>query len=231
MTNVLRAARDEARDTVRWVGRQLGVFLLVGFLLGNGLTAFSVYAGVEPSDVGLSASALFVPGILVTGAVAAWLEVGGFERLRADPSAASEFVALGLVQLPFSFLPAAYAASVLLGEPLGLQSVYAVGCVLAAAWASLYGGLDRIGVDADVFAWTPVYVLLGIVVAWLALLVAEIVQVGSGSSVQSAISLLRTDPGLVVVAVAGQSLACYLGVLHARRGESPLWFGRRGDSE
>lgn len=192
---------------------QLGFFVLLGVLLANLVGAVDVYTGVGPSDAGIPDPAAFVGGILLVGVVATWLEAGGYERLGADRTALGEFVALGLVGLPFSLLPTAAAISVVVGTVPAARSLYQLGCALAAAWLTLYGGLDRRDLDADLFLWAPIYVLAGVLV----LFGAEVLLAVS-TAAEPVPGWLRSDLVLVVLLFAGQLLSLLLGALHVRRG-------------
>lgn len=213
MSNPLRTVGAQARSATGWIAVQLGLFLLLGLLLANLARAVDVYTGVGPSDAGISRGAAFVGAILLVGALATWLQAGGYERLGADRSGLGEFVALGLVGLPFSLLPAVAAVSVLVGTVPAARSLYQLGCALVAAWLGLYGGLDRLDLDADLFSWAPIYVLAG------ALLLGVVEALFAVSTVDESLpGWLRSDAVLAVVLFAGQLLALLLGALHVRRG-------------
>ncbi len=121
-----------------------GVTILVGVTVAR-------LAGVTTADLE-SVAPLEVVGVgvlVLAVGLASWLEDGGYERLGADPTGGARFAWLAFFYLPLAVLPLRVAlGATTTSGPTGVATLSVqLGCVALAAWLSLYGGLDRLGLE------------------------------------------------------------------------------------
>ncbi|MFC4248504.1 hypothetical protein ACFOZ7_16465 [Natribaculum luteum] len=118
--------------------------ILVGVMVARvaGVTAADLESVVPLEVVGA--------GVLVLAVgLASWLEDGGYERLGADPTGGAQFAWLAFFYLPLAVLPLRVGlGATTAGGPTGVAALSVqLGCVALAVWLSLYGGLDRLGLE------------------------------------------------------------------------------------
>lgn len=147
MDTLPNSASDESRR--QYLSRVFRTFVAVFFVLAAGsVLGLSTLGTARSRSVPPIADWLVLPALLVVSAVVAgWLVDGGYERLGADPAAAGEFGWLAFLYVPVALLPmrAAFVAA-------GFASVagYAflvVAAIALAGWLTLFGGLDRLGLE------------------------------------------------------------------------------------
>lgn len=225
MTRTIRRLRATGRAVLVELGAAVGTFVGLAWAASNAAMAID---GEFGGSIG-ERSAPVVPEVAVWAGVfgvavggTLWLERGGYRRLGANATGGIDFAWLSVVALPATFLPGAYALSLLVDPPAGAANLYPLGCALVGARLAFYGGLERLRLDR-IGLGRP-----GVAVAVAALAVVAVAALAPVAAVIDALGAARVTEASLRVAVAclGQVLVLRLGA-----GEGiavvPNWLIRR----
>lgn len=143
------------------IGAAVGTFAGLTWFGVNVAPAVVGLIGVSPVDHGLPGELAWTLVIATAALGTLWLERGGYQRLGASACGGLCFAWLALLALPSTFLPAAVASTSVLAVPVTISHLYFAACVILAAWLALFGGLERISLDATTFLPTALLALGG----------------------------------------------------------------------
>lgn len=221
MTRTIRRLRATGRAVLVELGAAVGTFVGLAWAATNAVMAIDGEIGAR-SVAAVPEVAVWAGVFGVAVGATRWLERGGYRRLGANATGGIDFAWLSVVALPATFLPGAYALSLLADPPAGAANLYPLGCALVGARLAFYGGLERLRLDRIGLGRT------GVAVAVAALAVVAVAALAPVATVVDALGAARVTEASLRVAVAclGQVLVLGLGA-----GEGiavvPNWLTRR----